>query len=173
MKTTLKFNRAVLCPHCGEEAGTTVEGEDSLFWEDGSASVQYCRECGGGYRGLKEGDEVFIEKLDERVTMVLDLLRFKGTDRPTYFVVETQRRLHPGELYDPARDKATVKHHYEQLHPDAWIKQIRHIVLGAHDSPIGLVEFIRGVEVVDLDRKVHFRDINSIFEEVQGLAEED
>jgi Zn finger protein HypA/HybF involved in hydrogenase expression len=156
VQTKIELKYYIDCPHCGESKSRI----DHLFndgTEDKTFGTWYCDECGGGYKGIVKGRDVFVEKVLDRMDKSIVFLR-----NGNILLAVKGRRLN-GKL-DISRDKY---YYNESTCPTNYLKDIIQVFDLEHNEPDphGIFEYVCTIPYVDIDNGQDLKQI--ILQEIQ------
>lgn len=130
----------VICPHCdkGRSRICHLFGKTNFSW-----GTWYCDECGGGYKGVVNGTDVYVDKVERRIDHALVFLRHGDI----LLVVK-------GMYFDGDLDLSAKRYFYEEhTCPINYFKDAELIIdlKTKNDDPHGLFEFIGAIPHVEIE----------------------
>lgn len=142
--TTVKVTTTyVVCPHCGENSGGSVDHQIARRTES-HWGTWYCDECGGGFAGTTTTNgAVIVRKTDDSFSKCFDLLRIPPQEHAIYIVRSAS--------HSSDRDHAGTQYYYEEHScPTNWLDHIEMISIDGDQDPHGLIEYV-GAAAFDQD----------------------
>jgi ribosomal protein L37AE/L43A len=142
VNTIIEVKHYVECPHCRKSKSRIDhlfdETEKEISW-----GIWYCDECGGGYKGIIKGRDVFLEKVNERMDKSIVFLRNDN------LLLAVKGMYFNGEL--SAEDE---RYYYEQhTCPTNYLQNVEMVInLADGDTdPHGIFKYVGAIPYVNLD----------------------
>jgi hypothetical protein len=142
INTIIEIKHFIECPYCHNSKNRI----DHLFNEEGkeiSWGYWYCDECGGGYKGIVKGKEVFIEKT------------IKRKDDSIIFLKNGNILLAiKGMYFNGNHDIENDRYFYEEhTCPINYLKNVEMIINLEDDNidPHGIFKFITSIPYINLE----------------------
>ena len=142
VNTTIEVKHFIKCPHCKN----SKDRIDHLFNDEDKETYWgnwYCDECGGGYKGIVKGKDVFVEKVNER------------KDNSIVFLKNGNVLLAVKGMYFNGEYNAEDDRYFYNEHtcPTNYFKDIEMVIdlENGDTDPHGIFEFVGSIPYVDLN----------------------
>lgn len=142
VNTIIEVKHFVECPHCHNSKNRI----DHLFNDEGKETSWghwYCDECGGGYKGIVKGKDVFVEKVNERKDNSIVFLK----NGNVLLAVK-------GMYFNGEHDAENDRYFYdEHTCPTNYFKNVEMVIdlENGDTDPHGIFEFVGSIPCVNLD----------------------